>query len=177
MLPTLLGLPCLPIPLHSTALFSESGIRSEPYARPCYPHYLTHLTLFTPLLCLVTLPLFDPGRTTSPQNRHHHIPAPEQNRMVGVPGKYRGCETCRSRRVKCGTSMIIAANLVLQTKQGRVCHTAQATSDPFASGAPTVIVIAPTSARPSSSLRRSRMVGDVSFDIALLFIRPPSSLC
>ncbi|KAK3356925.1 hypothetical protein B0T25DRAFT_141999 [Lasiosphaeria hispida] len=22
--------------------------------------------------------------------------------MVGVPGKYRGCETCRSRRVKCG---------------------------------------------------------------------------
>lgn len=24
--------------------------------------------------------------------------------MVGVPGKYRGCETCRGRRVKCGAS-------------------------------------------------------------------------
>ena len=30
---------------------------------------------------------------------HHQL---LRHTMVGVPGKYRGCETCRSRRVKCG---------------------------------------------------------------------------
>ncbi|KAK3942429.1 hypothetical protein QBC46DRAFT_309455 [Diplogelasinospora grovesii] len=42
----------------------------------------------------------DPSRTLHDDKRSI-FPSPHNDEMVGVPGKYKGCNTCRLRRVKC----------------------------------------------------------------------------
>lgn len=41
-----------------------------------------------------------PGYTRIYTHTHTNAPSAKIDTMVGVPGKYKGCETCRRRRVK-----------------------------------------------------------------------------
>ncbi|EHK41151.1 hypothetical protein TRIATDRAFT_249561 [Trichoderma atroviride IMI 206040] len=50
---------------------------------------------------------------------HTNAPSAKIDKMVGVPGKYKGCETCRRRRVKCSNERPFCQNCI---SSGRTCE-------------------------------------------------------
>ena len=89
------------------------------------------------------------------------LPKTDSSTMVGVPGKYRGCETCRLRRVKVWRpprgSKTAQERALSKKTDGASPPGSAITSDPSARNASTRADSAPaTRGNPSSSSARSR---------------------